>query len=59
MVTVKDILGRLRSEGWRPVKQGGQRDWFEYRHPLARSRVIIFGGLDDPLPAGLLQRWWG
>lgn len=49
---VREVLRRLRADGWVQVKsKGGHR---QFKHPTKRGRVTVSGKLSDTLPPGTL-----
>ncbi len=49
---VRDVLRRLRSDGWYRVKsKGGHR---QFKHPTRPGRVTVAGKLRDTVPPGTL-----
>ena len=47
-MTVREVLRRLRAEGWVRVKsRGGHR---QFKHPSKRGRVTVSGHLPAPVP---------
>jgi len=52
-VKVRDVIDRLRSDGWRGVKaKGGHR---QFKHPVKRGRVTVPGRPNDDLAPGTLR----
>jgi predicted RNA binding protein YcfA (HicA-like mRNA interferase family) len=53
MPKVRDVLRRLRDDGWEQVKsKGGHRN---FKHPAKRGRVTVPGHPNDDLTPGT----WG
>jgi predicted RNA binding protein YcfA (HicA-like mRNA interferase family) len=49
---VRDVLRRLRADGWVRVKaKGGHR---QFKHPTKPGRVTVSGKPSDTLPPGTL-----
>ena len=49
---VREVLRRLRADGWVRVKaRGGQR---QFKHPTKPGRVTVSGKPSDTLPPGTL-----
>lgn len=47
---VRDVLRRLRDDGWYPVKsRGGHR---QFKHPTKSGRVTVSGSEQDDLAPG-------
>jgi len=47
-MTVREVLRRLRADGWVGVKsRGGHR---QFKHPSKRGRVTVSGHPPDPVP---------
>ena len=49
---VRDVLERLRDDGWRLVSQNGSHR--QLKHPVKRGRVTLAGTPGDDGPAGTL-----
>lgn len=47
---VRDIIGRLRYEGWAQVTQKGSHR--QFKHPTRPGKVTVPGKLSDDLPGG-------
>jgi predicted RNA binding protein YcfA (HicA-like mRNA interferase family) len=53
---VREVIRRLRSDGWFPVKsRGGHR---QYRHPTKRGRVTVAGKESDTVHPKTLKSIW-
>ena len=49
---VREVLRRLKSDGWFPVKaKGGHR---QFKHPTIPGRVTVAGKLGHTVPPGTL-----
>jgi predicted RNA binding protein YcfA (HicA-like mRNA interferase family) len=49
---VREVLRRLKDDGWVQVKaKGGHR---QFKHPTRPGRVTVSGKLSDTLPPGTL-----
>ena len=47
-MTVREVLRRLRADGWVRVKsRGGHR---QFKHPTKRGRVTVSGHPPEPVP---------
>jgi predicted RNA binding protein YcfA (HicA-like mRNA interferase family) len=50
---IRDIIARLREDGWYQVAQRGSHR--QYKHPLKKGRVTIAGHNNDDLAPGTLN----
>ena len=50
---IRDIIERLREDGWYQVAQRGSRH--QFKHPIKRGRVTIAGHMNDDLAPGTLN----
>jgi predicted RNA binding protein YcfA (HicA-like mRNA interferase family) len=49
---VREVLRRLKSDGWVQIKsRGGHR---QFKHPVKKGRVTVSGKMSDTLPPGTL-----
>ncbi len=51
-MTVREVLRRLRTDGWYKVKsRGGHR---QFKHPTKAGRVTVSGKMSHTVPPGTL-----
>lgn len=50
---VREVIRRLREDGWKLVDQKGSHR--QYRHPTKPGRVTVSGALGDDVPIGTLK----
>lgn len=51
---VREILRRLRDDGWYEVKSGGSSHR-QFKHPTKRGRVTVAGHEGSDIPPGTLK----
>ena len=51
VVKVREVLRRLREDGWRQTSQAGSHRQFE--HPTRPGKVTVAGHPNDDIPPGL------
>ncbi|MFO0928291.1 MAG: type II toxin-antitoxin system HicA family toxin [Gemmataceae bacterium] len=47
-MTVREVLRRLRADGWVQIKSRGSHR--QFKHPSKRGRVTVAGHPNDPVP---------
>jgi len=50
---IRDIIKKLREDGWYQVAQRGSHR--QFKHPIKRGRVTIAGHMNDDLAPGTLN----
>jgi predicted RNA binding protein YcfA (HicA-like mRNA interferase family) len=50
---IRDIIRKLKEDGWHEVAQRGSHR--QYKHPVKRGRVTIAGHRNDDLAPGTLN----
>ena len=51
---VREVLRRLREDGWYPIK-GGKGDHHQFKHPTKPGKVTVAGEGNDDIPPKTLQ----
>jgi predicted RNA binding protein YcfA (HicA-like mRNA interferase family) len=54
---VRDVLRRLRNDGWYQVKSGGSSHR-QFKHPTKPGRVTVAGHEGTDVPPGTLKSIW-
>jgi predicted RNA binding protein YcfA (HicA-like mRNA interferase family) len=54
---VRDVLRRLRADGWYQVKSGGSSHR-QFKHPTKPGRVTVAGHEGADVPPGTLKSIW-